>query len=199
MKIMNIAPLLAALTLGASLTTLGCGNPPPPPVVAPPPPAPPPPPPPPAPPPPAPNLSLSGAQINVTGDVEFDTGMATIRDSKASQDVLAAVLKILQDNASITKLRVEGHTDSDGNADNNKILSEKRAQAVVAWLVAKGVDARRLHPFGCAALDPLVPNTTAANKQKNRRTELDIEELDGKKPDGYTEPCAPNPAVAHVK
>jgi hypothetical protein len=48
-------------------------------------------------------------------------------------------------------------------------------------------------PF-LAARDPLVPNDSAEHKQKNRRTEFDIEELGGKRPDGYTAACAPNSA-----
>src|ERR1700733_7790769 len=57
---------------------------------------------------------LVGAQIDIRGDIEFDTGAATIRDSMASQAVLSAVLVILQNNPSISRVRVEGHTDSDG-------------------------------------------------------------------------------------
>jgi outer membrane protein OmpA-like peptidoglycan-associated protein len=103
------------------------------------------------------------------------------------------VLKILQDNPSITRVRIEGHTDGDGSEAHNQYLSDHRAIAVVEWLVTKGVARNRLVAVGCAASDPIVPNTSAANKQRNRRTEFDIEELDGKRPSAYTQSCAPNP------
>lgn len=141
---------------------------------------------------------MVGAQLDIPGEIEFDVGAATIKDTPASHAVLDAALKALQD-PDITKVRVEGHTDSDGNPASNMALSEKRANAVISWLTGKGIDAKRLHGVGCAAKDPLVPNTTAENKQKNRRTEFDVEEIDGKKPDGYTEACAPNPAMHHQK
>jgi outer membrane protein OmpA-like peptidoglycan-associated protein len=136
---------------------------------------------------------LVGAQLDIRGDIEFDTGAATIRESIASQAVLSAVLVILQNNPSITRVRVEGHTDSDGTDASNVVLSQLRAAAVVKWLVDHGVALGRLNSVGCGASDPLVPNTSPENKQRNRRTEFDIEELAGSRPDGYTNPCAPNP------
>ena len=136
---------------------------------------------------------MNGAQLDVPGDVEFDTGQASIRDSKASQMVLAAVLKILQDNPAFTKLRIEGHTDSDGSEATNIDLSQRRAGAVVKWLVDHGIDPKRLNPVGCGSRDPIAPNTGPENKQKNRRTEFDIEEVDGQPIEGVTKPCEPNP------
>ncbi|MGC1904688.1 MAG: OmpA family protein [Candidatus Acidiferrum sp.] len=56
-------------------------------------------------------------------------------------------MKLLQQNPDL-KLRVEGHTDNQGNAAANQSLSEKRAQAVVAWLRAHGVEAGRLTAKG---------------------------------------------------
>ena len=103
-----------------------------------------------------------------------------------------------QQNAkNITLLRVEGHTDSDGDPAANQVLSEHRAQAVVDYLVSHGVDRGRLRPVGCASRDPLFPNDTAEHKALNRRTEFDIEMINGARPEGYTEPCAPNPEQKH--
>jgi outer membrane protein OmpA-like peptidoglycan-associated protein len=120
-------------------------------------------------------------------------GAAAIKDSDASKAVLNAALDALKKNANV-KIRVEGHTDNDGDPAKNKALGQKRAAAVVTWLTGKGVDAKRLRAVGCGDVDPLVPNTSPENKARNRRTEFDVEEQDGKKPEGYTEPCAPNPA-----
>lgn len=68
---------------------------------------------------------------------------------------------------------------------------------MVKWLLDKGVEGKRLYAVGCGSRDPLVPNTSAENKQKNRRTELDVEQFDGKQPEGFTAACAPNPGRKH--
>lgn len=161
-------------------------------------PAPPPPPPaaeaPPPPPPPAPPKMI-GAQLDIPGTIDFEDRKATISDS--SRDVLNQVVKGLQNTPSLTKVRVEGHTDNAGNAAQNRKLSEARAQAVVKYLEDNGIAASRLSAVGCGSKDPLGPNDTAEHRQRNRRIEFDVEEIDGKRPDAYTKPCAPNPARGH--
>ena len=67
-----------------------------------------------------------------------------------------------------------GHTDSDGNDDDNQILSEQRAEAVVSWLTNKGISNDIINFKGYGESKPLVPNTSKENKAKNRRTELTI-------------------------
>jgi outer membrane protein OmpA-like peptidoglycan-associated protein len=64
------------------------------------------------------------------------------------------------------------HTDSDGNAEYNKKLSVKRAEAVKIYLVAKGIDASRLITIPYGSSVPIAPNTSDANKAKNRRIEF---------------------------
>jgi OOP family OmpA-OmpF porin len=184
MTIMNgKAPFLAALAL---TTAVGCSHPPPPP-----------PPPPPQPPPAVvvptkAELDLMGAQLNIKTDIEFDTGKATIRDNAVSQGTLTAVLTIMRNAPQITRLRIEGHTDSDGNPADNQVLSQNRAIAVRDWLVRAGIASNRFSTAGCAAKDPVAPNNSPENKQRNRRTEFDIELIDGRPPANYTEACAPN-------
>ncbi len=199
MRTKNVAvTILTVVTtsIGVVLAVSGCHHDqpvaaaPPPPPPAPPPPPPPPPPSRPRPPPPR----LIGAQLDIPGEIEFAVGQATINETPGSLAVLNAALTALQDNPNINKVRVEGHTDSDGTPQGNLTLSEKRAGAVMAWLTSKGVDPSRLIAVGCGSKDPLVPNTTPENKAKNRRTEFDVVEIDGKHPAGYTEACMPNPA-----
>jgi outer membrane protein OmpA-like peptidoglycan-associated protein len=178
------APFLAALALGA-MTAVGCSHP-----------APPPPPPPQPPPavvvPTKGDLDLLGAQLNIKTDIEFDTGKATIRDNATSQTTLNAVLTIMRNAPQISRLRIEGHTDSDGSAAENQVLSQNRANAVRDWLVGRGIPANRFSTAGCAAKDPLFPNDSPEHKQRNRRTEFDIELIDGRPPANYTDACAPN-------
>lgn len=71
------------------------------------------------------------------------------------------------------KLTIEGHTDNVGNVEVNKTLSERRAAAVKAFLVANhGVDAVRLDARGLGDQKPVAPNTTPEGRQQNRRVEL---------------------------
>jgi OOP family OmpA-OmpF porin len=112
-------------------------------------------------------ISKSG-RVAVYG-VNFDTGKATIRADSAR--VLEEILKLAQAHADL-KLTVEGHTDNVGNAAANRKLSEERAGAVKAWLVAKGVKADRLATAGLGDTKPVADNKTEDGRAKNRRVEL---------------------------
>jgi outer membrane protein OmpA-like peptidoglycan-associated protein len=70
------------------------------------------------------------------------------------------------------KLTIEGHTDNVGDAAANQALSDKRAAAVKAYLVEKGIDASRLEAKGLGATKPKAGNDTAEGRQTNRRVEL---------------------------
>jgi outer membrane protein OmpA-like peptidoglycan-associated protein len=125
-------------------------------------------------------IPTKGSQIDIPGDIAFQVNSATINEKDpGTQNVLSAVLKIMQDHPEITTLRVEGHTDSDGGDAVTKPLSDKRAAAVVTWLTGKGIDGGRMHSIGFGASCPMVPNTTAANKAQNRRTEFRLEATNG--------------------
>jgi outer membrane protein OmpA-like peptidoglycan-associated protein len=101
--------------------------------------------------------------------IHFETAKATIQaDSEA---VLGEIVKLMQDNPGL-KLRVEGHTDDRGAPAANQLLSEKRAQAVVAWLTAHGVSASRLTAQGFGQTKPIADNHTEDGQAKNRRVEL---------------------------
>lgn len=113
-------------------------------------------------------------EINKSGHVavygiHFDTGKATIQPD--SENILQQIVQLLQQNPDL-KLRVEGHTDSQGNAAANQTLSEKRAQAVVAWLTGKGINGTRLAAKGFGATKPVADNGTEDGRAKNRRVEL---------------------------
>lgn len=177
------------LVAAIALLTAACSSPP-----APPPPAPPPPPPPPAaaPVPTKIDAEMMGAQLAIKTDIEFDTGKATIRHTEQTEKTLGAVLAILQRVPQIGLLRIEGHTDSDGSAMDNEKLSLDRAHNVRAWLIQHGVAEGRLKEWGCGARDPLAPNDSPEHKQRNRRTEFDVELVGGQHPEGWTEACVAN-------
>ncbi len=104
-------------------------------------------------------------------NVFFNTGSYQLQ--KKSYVPLNEVAKILKDNPTL-KLDVEGHTDITGDAVKNQTLSENRAAAVKAYLVAQGVDGSRLTSAGYGSDRPIADNKTAAGKAKNRRVELKL-------------------------
>jgi outer membrane protein OmpA-like peptidoglycan-associated protein len=125
-----------------------------------------------------PEARVEEKQIIVLGRVEFETGKAVLRPE--SNEVLDAVLKVLQEHEEITKISVEGHTDDRGADAMNLDLSRRRAAAVVKWLAAHGIAAGRLSSQGFGETKPVESNETDAGRQNNRRVEFRIVERDGK-------------------
>jgi outer membrane protein OmpA-like peptidoglycan-associated protein len=101
--------------------------------------------------------------------VNFDFDKSTLRpDSAPVLNQLAAMFAA--DPAYVAE--IGGHTDNVGQPPYNLRLSGARADAVRAWLIGHGVSASRLTSRGYGDTKPLVPNTTDANRAKNRRVEL---------------------------
>ena len=101
--------------------------------------------------------------------IQFDTGKAAILP--ASEPVLQEVEKLLESRTDL-KIRIEGHTDNVGQRPANQALSQRRAQAVMGWLIANGIDAARLSAQGFADTKPVADNGTEEGRAKNRRVEL---------------------------
>ena len=101
--------------------------------------------------------------------IHFDTGKATIQPD--SEQTLTQIVQLLKDGPDL-KLRVEGYTDNVGQAAANQTLSEARAQAVMAWLIAHGVQPARLAAKGFGPANPVADNATEEGRAKNRRVEL---------------------------
>jgi OmpA-OmpF porin, OOP family len=100
--------------------------------------------------------------------VNFASGSFEIpEENKAALDSAA---EILQEDG--RTLRIVGHTDSTGNADANRVLSEQRANSVREYLVAKGVNPQKLSSYGLGQDRPIADNDTDAGRAKNRRIEF---------------------------
>ena len=112
-------------------------------------------------------FKLEGNALKLPGPVVFETGSDKL--SPVSDEVLQVVADYLDAKSYISLLRIEGHTDSDGNPSGNQTLSEKRAMSVARWLIVKGVDCKRLIPVGFGGNKPVAPNDTPDNKAQNRR------------------------------
>lgn len=105
----------------------------------------------------------------VAVQVNFATDEADILPDSLPQ--IEQVLQLLQADPAL-RLAINGHTDNSGDATRNQALSELRAQAVVAALVAQGIAAGRLQAQGFGASEPVADNGDAAGRARNRRVEL---------------------------
>jgi OOP family OmpA-OmpF porin len=118
--------------------------------------------------PPPTSFEMVGDTLKLPGAIVFETGSDRI--NPVSDIVLELVADYLQAKQEVTLLRIEGHTDSDGNPGANQTLSEKRAMAVAHWLTDQGgVACNRLIPVGFGDTKPIASNSTADGKALNRR------------------------------
>ena len=101
--------------------------------------------------------------------INFDFDSDAIRtESRPTLDKVVAILKDRPEWA----FSVEGHTDNIGGRDFNQRLSERRAAAVVAYLVNAGIDRSRLSSSGYGYDRPIAPNDSESERAQNRRVEL---------------------------
>jgi outer membrane protein OmpA-like peptidoglycan-associated protein len=104
---------------------------------------------------------------------EFDRA-----DIKPESEVeLLEVVRLLQAHPK-WKVEVQGHTDSVGTAMYNQQLSQRRAEAVRQFLIARGIKPERIRARGYGSSRPIAPNTTEEGRALNRRTEILFIEVD---------------------
>ena len=108
-------------------------------------------------------------QINIPGDIAFDSGQAVIRPNFRS--ALDNFAQSLQQNPSTT-VSIVGHTDSTGSPAVNEPLSLQRADATRDYLVTRGVGGNRFQIDGRGAREPVASNDTDAGRARNRRVEI---------------------------
>ncbi|WP_165937611.1 OmpA family protein [Antarcticimicrobium sediminis] len=113
------------------------------------------------------------AEASRAGGIQFSPGSTRLRAN--SGPALDRVAEIAKGCAGL-RLLIAGHTDSDGAAQANLRLSRARADAVAAALATRGIARSRLQTRGLGEAEPLVPNSTPANKARNRRIEFTLAE-----------------------
>ena len=115
------------------------------------------------------NVEVTETAIRITQKVHFATDRAEILPD--SYALLNTVAQVLEDYPQIT-VEVQGHTDSRGSDRHNLRLSDARANAVRAYLLARGIDAGRLSANGYGESRPIESNGTSAGRAANRRVEF---------------------------
>jgi outer membrane protein OmpA-like peptidoglycan-associated protein len=110
------------------------------------------------------------------GNVTFGTNQSDIQASFFP--VLNSVALVVKEYDK-TRIEVSGFTDSTGTVELNQSLSQKRANSVAQYLIAQGVDARRIVAQGFGQSNPIASNATAEGRQENRRVELRLVPITG--------------------
>lgn len=124
------------------------------------------------PPPPPKKAKIVEEHIEISEKVQF-----AYNDSKilsVSNDLLNDVAAVMKQHPEVKKIRIEGHASSEGNDQYNKDLSDRRAKAVMEFLVKVGINAERMESVGFGEERPLADNETEEGREKNRRVEFNI-------------------------
>lgn len=116
-------------------------------------------------------VAEDATKVVVTLPETLWTGVLSGALSAQGQANVDSIAKVLAQFSSYTII-VEVHTDDRGTAEGLKELSSVRADAVAARLLAGGVAADRISARGIGGVNPIVPNTSAANRAKNRRVHI---------------------------
>ncbi len=120
------------------------------------------------------NIPLQPLEANATivlKNIFFDSKMFEIKSESTPE--LDNLVQLLKENPTL-KIQISGHTDNVGKPEDNLTLSNNRAQAVVEYLMSKGIQKIRLSFQGYGATLPLDNNTTEEGRAKNRRTEVKV-------------------------
>lgn len=116
-------------------------------------------------------------KIVINEKVQFEHDSAKILE--VSHSLLNEVAKVIKENPQIKEILVEGHASSEGSDDHNMNLSDRRAKAVMKYLVSKaGIDQKMLKAKGYGETRPIASNDTEDGREQNRRVEFTITKQD---------------------
>jgi OOP family OmpA-OmpF porin len=88
--------------------------------------------------------------------------------------ILDKVALILKEAPQVRRVQIEGYTSAEGGVDQNRKLSEDRARSVMLYLIEHGVAKDRLVARGFGPDNPIAPNDTELNREKNRRVVFNV-------------------------
>lgn len=120
------------------------------------------------------DILLQPIQLNASlifSNIQFSTNSFVLPESGKIE--LNKLINLMNENPSI-QVEIGGHTDNVGSAENNRILSENRAKAIVQYLQNNNVGANRLRWKGYGATQPIASNSSEAGRALNRRTTFTI-------------------------
>ncbi len=113
----------------------------------------------------------AATKVTYAADTFFDFDKSVLKaDGKAKLDDLAGKVKAIN----LEVIIAVGHTDSAGSDAYNQKLSVKRADAVKAYLITKGIEKNRVYTEGKGEKQPVADNKTDAGRSKNRRVEIEV-------------------------
>jgi outer membrane protein OmpA-like peptidoglycan-associated protein len=110
-----------------------------------------------------------GIVVTLPGQVLFTTGQATL--VPPARQKLIQVADVLKEEPS-RQIIVEGHTDSTGSAETNRVLSQRRADSVKEFLVSRGMQGDQITTKGMGPSEPVASNATAEGRANNRRVDI---------------------------
>ncbi len=116
-------------------------------------------------------VAIKTGQVVRLNNIFFDMYSAVLKDE--SMPELNRLVSLMKDNKDMS-IEIAGHTDATGSDEDNQLLSEKRAAAVKAYLVLKGIKAGRLFSIGYGETQPIADNNNDIDSQLNRRVEFKI-------------------------
>jgi OOP family OmpA-OmpF porin len=123
-------------------------------------------------PPPQERIVLLPSTIVISDKIQFEVNKADVKP--VSYPLLDEVVTVMKANPQIEKVQIEGHTDATGAADYNTTLSQSRAEAVMKYIVSKGIASGRLTAKGFGPDKPIAANDTPEGQEMNRRVEFNI-------------------------
>ncbi len=119
----------------------------------------------------APAPAPAATKVTYAADAFFDFDKAVLKpEGKAKLDDLASKVG----GINLEVVIAVGHTDSTGAAKYNQALSVRRAEAVKAYLVSKGIESNRIYTEGKGLTQPVADNATREGRAKNRRVEVEV-------------------------